>query len=126
MRDNDEDGSAANTRLSSRLTSSPESVVASRSIAAMRFSSCWPFALVIEPAAIASWMAVNGSPLAPADAVLGDAEAVEAAATTPPPAPADGAIVTVELALMVNVFCRICVAVRLAALLPSPTVVLPV
>ena len=63
-------------------------------------------------------MAVNGSPLEPvplsAEAVLAEAEATEAAATTPPPAPADGAIVTVELALIVNVLCRNCVVVRLA------------
>ena len=123
----DEDGNAANTRLSNRLTSRPGSVVASRSIAAMRFSSCWPLTLVIEPAAIASWMAASGSPVPSDEAALGAAEAgvAEAAATTPPPAPAEGAIVTVEPALIVNVFCRICVAVRLAALVPSPTVVLP-
>ena len=36
-----------------------------------------------------------------------------------------GAIVTVEPALIVSEFCRICVAVRLAAVLPSPTTVLP-
>ena len=37
----------------------------------------------------------------------------------------DGAIVTVEPASIVSVFCKICVAVRLAAFVPSPTVVLP-
>ena len=57
----DELGNAARTRLSKRLTSRPGSVAASRSIAAMRFSSCWPLTLVIEPAAIASWMAASGS-----------------------------------------------------------------
>ena len=57
----DEDGNAASTRLSNRLTSKPGSVAASRSIAAMRFSSRWPLALLIEPEAIAAWMAANGS-----------------------------------------------------------------
>ena len=37
----------------------------------------------------------------------------------------EGRIVTVEPALIVSVFCRICVAVRLAAFVPSPTVMLP-
>ena len=50
----DDDGSAARTRSSNRLTSKPGSVAARRSIAAMRFSSCWPFALLIEPEAIAA------------------------------------------------------------------------
>jgi hypothetical protein len=35
---------------------------------------------------------------------------------------ADGASVTVEPAPIVNVFCRICVAVRLVTFVPSPTV----
>ena len=126
----DELGSAARTRLSNRLTSKPGSVAASRSIAAMRFSKRWPVVLLIEPEAIASWMAVNGSlgELLPvAGAALGAAIEVvlDAAAMAPPSVPADGAIVTVELALIVSVFCRICMAVRLAAFVPSPTVVLP-
>ena len=125
----DELGNAARTRLSNRLASKPGSVAASRSIAAMRFSKRWPVALLIEPEAIASWMAVNGSlgePLLPSAAALAAAaEIVLAAAMAPPSAPADGAIVTVELALIVSVFCKICVAVRLAAFVPSPTVVLP-
>ena len=48
------DGNAARTRSSNKLTSKPGSVAARRSIAAMRFSSCWPFALLIEPEAIAA------------------------------------------------------------------------
>ena len=36
-------------------------MAASCSIAAMRFSNRWPVALLIEPEAIAAWMAVNGS-----------------------------------------------------------------
>ncbi len=122
----DELGSAASTRLSNRLTSKPGSVAASRSIAAMRFSKRWPVALLIEPEAIASWMAVSGSlgeSLPLVDAVLVAEVVFEAVA--PPSAPAEGAIVTVELALIVSVFCKICVAVRLAAFVPSPTVVLP-
>ena len=51
----------ARTRSSNRLTSKPGSVAARRSIAAMRFSSCWPRTLLIEPEAIAAWMAVKGS-----------------------------------------------------------------
>ena len=47
-------GNAARTRSSNKLTSKPGSVAARRSIAAMRFSSCWPFALLIEPEAIAA------------------------------------------------------------------------
>src|SRR5580704_13849320 len=50
----DDDGNAASTRSSNKLTSKPGSVVARRSIAAMRFSSCLPFALLIEPEAIAA------------------------------------------------------------------------
>ena len=50
----DAGGSAARTRSSNRLTSKPGSVAAKRSIAARRFSSCWPFALLIEPEAIAA------------------------------------------------------------------------
>ena len=50
----DDDGSAARTRSSNRLTSKPGSVAARRSIAAMRFSSCSPFTLLIEPEAIAA------------------------------------------------------------------------
>ena len=124
----DELGSAASTRLSNRLTSKPGSVAASRSIAAMRFSNRWPVALLIVPEAIASWMAVSGSlgeSLPLVDAVLVAEVVFEAAAMAPPSAPAEGAIVTVELALIVSVFCKICVAVRLAAFVPSPTVVLP-
>ena len=127
----DVDGRAAKTRLSNRPTSKPESVVASRSIAAMRFSNRWPVAPLIEPEAIASWIANSGSLdeslLLSANAALeAAAEALEApAVATAIMLPAEGAIVTVELALIVNVFCRICVAVRLATLVPSPTVVLP-
>ena len=75
-------------------------------------------------------MAVNGSLL---ESLLESPSAVEslvatllaaATASVGMPLP-DGAIVTVEPALIVSVFCRICVAVRLAALVPSPTVVLP-
>ena len=47
-------GSADSTRSSKRFTSKPGSVAARRSIAAMRFSSCWPFALLIAPEAIAA------------------------------------------------------------------------
>ncbi len=47
-------GNAANTRSSNKLTSKPGSVAARRSIAAIRFSSCLPFAALIEPAAIAA------------------------------------------------------------------------
>ena len=37
----------------------------------------------------------------------------------------DGAIVTVALALIVNVFCKICVTVRSVGVVPSPTTVSP-
>ncbi len=50
----DEPGNAARMRSSNKLTSKPGSVAARRSIAAMRFSSCWPFALLIAPEAIAA------------------------------------------------------------------------
>ena len=124
----DANGIDANTRPSSRVMSSPGSVAASCSIAAMRFSKRWPVALLIEPEAIAAWMAVNGS-LLPVLLLLSAEELLEAtieeAAMAPPWMPVEGAIVTVELALIVNVFCRICVALRLATLAPSPTVVLP-
>ena len=126
-------GSAARTRSSNRLTSKPGSVAARRSIAAMRFSSCWPFTLLIEPEAIAAWMAVKGSLLESllsavaallATSLRGDRRGRRRLRRIGMPLP-DGAIVTVEPALIVSVFCRICVAVRLAAFVPSPTVVLP-
>ena len=76
-------------------------------------------------------MAVKGSLLESLSAVaallatsLVATAAVAATASVGMPLP-DGAIVTVEPALIVSVFCRICVAVRLAAFVPSPTVVLP-
>ena len=121
------EGITAKTRLSNELASSPGSTAASRSIAATRFSKRWPVAaLLIDPKRIAAWIPLIGS-LLPSGASLVPATAVVAfeAATTPPPAPAVGAIVTVEFALIVNVFCRICVAVRLAALAPLPTTVSP-
>ena len=75
-------------------------------------------------------MAVNGSlSVAPLESLLSAAAALlatpDVAGTAPIEAPPDGAIVTVEPALMVSEFCRICVAVRLAGFMPSPTVVLP-
>ena len=107
--------SVASTRLSSRFTSRPGSVAASCSIAAMRFFKRWPVVLLIEPERIAAWMAANGS-LSPTGALLAvataaaslavivfEAAAAESVTITSPPAPADGAIVTVELALIVNV-----------------------
>ena len=63
-------------------------------------------------------MAVKGSLLESAVASLAAtsllATAAVATASAGMPLP-DGAIVTVEPALIVSVFCRICVAVRLAA-----------
>ncbi len=76
-------------RFSNRLTSKPGSDVPSRSIAARRFSNCWPFALVIEPAAMAAWIAVNGplgSAMFAATALL-PATTLLAAAVEPPTAP---------------------------------------
>ena len=69
------------------------------------------------PADAASLVATSDELPGTAAEPLGDAVIV-------PPEP-DGRIVTVEPALIVRLFCRICVAVRLAALVPSPTVVLP-
>ena len=50
----DDEGNAAKTRLSNRLTSTPGSVAAKRSMAAIRFSNRWPETLLIEPDAIAA------------------------------------------------------------------------
>ena len=75
-------------------------------------------------------MAVNG-PLveslllsAAVEPLAADALKAPALATAIMPLP-EGAIVTVEPALIVRVLCRISVAVRLVALLPLPTIVLP-
>ena len=76
-------------------------------------------------------MAVIGSPLeslllsADDDELLAIAAVAALALPSASMAEPDGAIVTVEPVLIVNVFCKIWVAVRLAAFVPSPTVVLP-